>query len=115
MFKAKTGADTATARDIVVSANVEAQADNERLKVIASNRWMTFLFVFMSLPVGIYLWQTIVIDKIICKWIWGVTCSTDPIGGEISVWVSTIIAGTFGYGAVQGIAKMWFRGRSKSE
>ena len=111
MFKAKTGADTETAKNIVVGANVEAQANNERLKVISGNKWMTFLFVFMTMPVALYLWETVFIDKIACKWIWGSTCSTDPIGGEIAEWCKLIIAATFGYGAVNGIAKTWFYGK----
>jgi len=113
MFKAKTGADAETSRNLVVQANTETQGNNERLKIVVGNKWMTFLFVFMSLPVGLYLWQTIFIDKILCKWIWGATCSTDPIGGDVGVWCGLIIAGTFGYGTVSAIARTWFHGRSR--
>ncbi len=111
IFKAKTGADSDTARNLVIQANIESQNNTERLRIVSSNKWLTFLFVFMTMPVALYLWQTVFVDKIACKWIWGTTCSTDPIGGEVAHWCSLIIAATFGYGAVQGIAKTWFSGR----
>lgn len=113
MFKAKTGADERTARDLVVSANTENANNTEKLKVISSNPWMTFLFVGMSMPVMFYIWQIIFFDKIACKWIYGTTCNTDPITGAGAVWVGVIIGGIFGYGTVQAITKSWFSGRSK--
>lgn len=113
MYKAKTGADTATAQAVIAGLNAEGAQNVERYKAMAGNPWLTFLFVFMSMPLGLYLWQTIFIDKIVCKWIWGVTCSTDPIGGDVGMWCGIILAGTFGGGTALGIAKSWFHGRSK--
>ena len=112
MFKAKTGADERTARDLVVSANKENEVNVERLKVVSSNSWLTFLYVFMSLPVGLYIWQIVFFDKILCKWIYGNTCTTDPITGDGGVWVGLIIGATFGVAGIQSITKSWFGRRT---
>lgn len=113
MYKAKTGSDTETARNLVVAANVENATNVDRLKVVASNKWLTFLFVSMAAPLVPYIWKVIFFDKIACKWIYGDTCTTDPIAGDVGVWCGLIIGGIFGVGVVQHVTKSWFYGRSK--
>jgi len=108
MYKAKTGADEATARNVIAAANVENANNTDKLRVIASNPWLTFLFVFMAIPVALYEWKAMIIDKIVCVWIFSDTCNTDALHGDLSTWANIIIGGVFGFGTAQTIAKHWF-------
>lgn len=76
-------------------SKIAAQTDKERLDhqeredalrarmsvmvAEAGSRINSIVRATLSVPVIVYLWQTIIIDKIVCKWVFGVACRTDDL------------------------------------
>lgn len=82
----------------VAKAKVAAATDKERLDhqeredalrsrmavmvAEAGGRINAIVRATLSVPIVVYLWQTILVDKIVCKWIWGVECKTDDLSAN---------------------------------
>ena len=102
IFQARTGAT----KDVAVAAISGAVQENHdqvnRLNVIAGNKALTYLVVGFALPLMLFLWQSVVWDKLACphlSWLSNFSCTTDPLKGQIADWATTIIACLFGSGA----------------
>jgi len=106
---ARIGGDVTVAKALVTAAVTDNQTSVSRLKVIAGSKVLLFLIVGFALPYMIYEWQCIVIDKI---WLDG-KHATDPLGGDLSAWATTIIACLFGSGTALTAGHMYFN-RSKA-
>lgn len=104
LTSARLGADTTVATALVAaSAHSEASAV-DRLKVIGSSWVLMALTVGFATPYIIYEWQCIVYDKVLMH---GAT-TTDPLGGDLSAWATTIIGCLFGSGTVLTAGHMFF-------
>ena len=99
---AKIGGDVSVATSLV---NAQAVAEHERvagLSVLAGSKVM--LFIVVALPYMIYEWQCIVYDKV---WMHGLT-KTDPLGGDLSAWATTILSCLFGSSTLLTVGHMYF-------
>lgn len=108
---ARLGADTNVIRAAMTAAGVEQQTRVEGLKVIASSKVLLFLVVGFALPYMLYEWQCVVYDKI---WMHGLT-KTDPLGGDLSAWATTIITCLFGSGTAVTMTHMYFNRNKAGE
>lgn len=107
IMQAKTGADRDTAVAILKAAEVEAHERTAALSIIAGNTLLTLLVVSFAIPLVLYEWQVVVVDKLVCNW-FSLNCSTDPIKGQVADWATTIIAFIFGTPAAMSLGRMWF-------
>lgn len=104
LTSARLGADT-TVATALVSASAHSEAYGvDRLKVIGSSWVLMALTVGFATPYIIYEWQCIVYDKVLMH---GAT-TTDPLGGDLSAWATTIIGCLFGSGTVLTAGHMFF-------
>lgn len=108
--------DVATA---MLKAAAQAEITNaHKLSIFASNPLLTALLIAFALPLAIFEWKGIFVDKVVgpgCIW-YTHACwvgRTDPITGQIADWAQTIIYFLFGAPTAMGIGKMWF-GRNKT-
>lgn len=75
------------------------QAKVDLLKTEQGN-WLTrCIRPLMAFPVIIFLWKVIVLDKVVAPMV-GVKWHTDPIDGNVAIWVGIIISGYFVYTTV---------------
>jgi hypothetical protein len=92
LVQARIGGDVEMAKTLVYGTVEQNRTRVAGLQVIASSRWLMFLFVGFALPFMIFEWQAIVYDKIIMHG----TTSTDPITGELANWGQAVIYSLFG-------------------
>ena len=94
-FVAKTGAS----RDVAVAA-IAAQAQ------VAGKWWfVAALMPALAGPFVIWSWKAIAVDKVLCVFLFGVTCSTDPLGTDLMEVYKTIIYSMFGFAAIREFTK----------
>lgn len=107
----RTGADVNIATQLI-QGQAQADARNvQRLSIFASNKILMFILVGFAIPIVFWFNKAVAYDKIICVWIWGTTCSTDELKGEVLEITRTVIYFLFGTPAVMGLGKMgmaWF-------
>jgi len=125
LYQAKTGTDKTTA----TAAVQENNANTEKLRIVAGNKWLTWLFVLGALPPILTEAKVMLVDKIACpavnlplsvaqkaagvhQYFMGLDCMTDPTGGAVAVWAAMAMGALFGYGTMQTVASNWFARRS---
>lgn len=118
LVSARLGVD----RDATIGLLQAAAKDNltnaHKLGIFASNPLLTCLLIAFALPLAIFEWKGVVIDKVVgpgCIW-YTHACwvgQTDPLKGMLADWSQTIIYFLFGAPTAMGIGKMWF-GRNKT-
>jgi len=109
-------AKTNASRDVAVAAvQAAAQEADGRAKTwgfISGSKLLSLLVIFLAVPIGLYEWKEIVVDKIIgpgciLEWCW--IGNTDPIGDTmVAGWMNTIIASLFASSSVLAVAHLWW-------
>jgi len=102
---AKIGGDVAVAKEIIASQHKIAEANNQRLAIMASNKLLLALLVAFAAPLVIYEWKVVVYDIVFASITHG---TTDPIKGQVFEWTNSIIAFLFGSTTALALANMWF-------
>lgn len=76
-----------------IAADVRIQSLNAQRDVLiaeSGHRWTINGIIrgALSMPAVFYLWQIILIDKVVCKWL-GVACATDDLStnGWTYIWI----------------------------
>lgn len=115
IMTARIGGDKARAEEIVKLAMAEKHEQNTWLSIIASSPLLTWLIILFALPLVIFAWKVVVIDKVIGPGCIFNACwdgSTDAIKGQVAEWANTIIVSIFGSATAIPVAKMIFANRS---
>src|SRR5882757_6175039 len=87
-----------------IEAEIAARAQASAIIVAEQGRWWTSIIrPLAALPVVIYIWKVIVVDKVLG---WG---STDPITGEVATWAGLIVATYFGGRTIEKVARIFRR------
>lgn len=102
-------ANAVTEQDRIASGERISALQSKRDVLIAEagSGWNTIGRFILMFPFAIIVWQYIVWDKIACKWftaaeLVGPTCSTDPLGGELSYLLYVV----YGFYFLNEIAKV---------
>ena len=109
-YKAKLDATNTTERlatDLAakeIEGEIAAQAEARKIIIAEQGRWWTSIIrPLAALPVVIYIWKVIVIDKVLG---WG---TTDPIIGEVATWAGVIVTTYFGGRTIEKVARIFRR------
>jgi hypothetical protein len=113
LVTARIGGDRDVATKLVQGAAAADHENTNRLGVIASNKFLTFMLIGFALPWIGYEWKVVVWDNILSPWFLGHEGYTAAIGGSVGEWATTIIGFLFGSSTTLAIGKMWF-GRDKT-
>lgn len=82
------------------------QAKAEVLKAEQGHWFTRSIRPLMAMPVVIFLWKVIVVDKIVGPAL-GYKWATDAITGDAGVWVGLIIGGYFLHGSLMEGIRRW--------
>lgn len=113
LVQARIGGDRDVATKMVQGAAAADHENTNRLGIIASNKFLTFMLIGFALPWIGYEWKVVVWDNILSPWFLGHEGYTSAIGGSVGEWATTIIGFLFGSSTTLAIGKMWF-GRDKT-
>ena len=109
-YKAKLDAANTTdhiAADLAakeIEAEIAARAQASAIIVAEQGRWWTAIIrPLAALPVVIYIWKVIVVDKVLG---WG---TTDPITGEVATWAGLIVTTYVGGRTIEKVARIFRR------
>ena len=109
-YKAKLDAANTTERLAVdlaakeIEAEIDARRQASAIIIAEQGRWWTAIIrPLAALPVVIYIWKVIVIDKVLG---WG---TTDPINGEVATWSGLIVTTYFGGRTIEKVARIFRR------
>lgn len=96
------------ARDVAVEMLRSSASDNQTrvaiLQIFSSTPVLLGLLVAFSIPPVAYEWKVVLVDNIICPVLWGVTCETTAIRGDVMDWMRTVVNWLFGTGIALAIA-----------
>lgn len=118
LVSARLGVDRDVAVGMLKAAAQDNLTNSHKLGIFASNPLLTCLLLAFALPLALFMWKGIFVDKIVgpgCIW-YIHACwigHTDPITGLLADWGNTVIYFLFGAPTAMGIGKMWF-GRNKT-
>jgi hypothetical protein len=102
-YKAKLAAVNSQDEHAIDLAKADLLAQIEARKqatILAGNRGASIIQELFAIPVVIYVGKVVLWDKVLASWTNG---STDPIDGQVGVWVSLIIGFYFGGQIVSGV------------
>ena len=109
-YKAKLDAANTTDRvaaDLAakeIAAEIETRKQAAAVVLAEQGRWWTAIIrPLAALPVVIYIWKVIVIDKVL-----GLG-TTDPISGEVATWAGVIVTTYFGGRTIEKVARIFRR------
>src|SRR5258705_5179489 len=109
-YKAKLDATNTTERlaaDLAakeIEAEIEVRKQASAIIIAEQGRWWTSIIrPLAALPVVVYIWKVIVIDKVLG---WG---ATDPITGEVATWAGVIVTTYFGGRTIEKVARIFKR------
>jgi hypothetical protein len=109
-YKAKLDAANTTDRlaaDLAakeIAAEIETRKQAAAIVLAEQGRWWTAIIrPLAALPVVVYIWKVIVIDKVL-----GLG-STDPISGEVATWAGVIVTTYFGGRTIEKVARIFRR------
>jgi hypothetical protein len=109
-YKAKLDAANTTERlaaDLAakeIEGEIAARKSADAVIMAEQGRWWTAIIrPLAALPVVIYIWKVIVIDKVL-----GLG-STDPINGEVATWAGVIVTTYFGGRTIEKVARIFRR------
>jgi hypothetical protein len=109
-YKAKLDATNTTERLAVdlaakeIEAEIEARKQASAIIIAEQGRWWTSIIrPLAALPVVIYIWKVIVIDKVLG---WG---TTDAITGDVGTWAGVIVTTYFGGRTIEKVARIFKR------
>lgn len=120
LVQARTGADLGVAVEMVKASALQEHENTSKLAILASNPLLTFMLAGFALPLIIFFWKVVVVDKVL-----GTGCidlyywkgcwlgKTDELNGNAGDWATTIIGFLFGSGTTLAVGKMYF-GRDKT-
>jgi len=109
-YKAKLDATNTTERlaaDLAakeIEGEIAMRQEASKIIIAEQGRWWTSIIrPLAALPVVIYIWKVIVIDKVLG---WG---TTDPITGEVATWAGVIVTTYFGGRTIEKVARIFRR------
>jgi hypothetical protein len=109
-YKAKLDATNTTERlaaDLAakeIEGEIAMRQEASKIIIAEQGRWWTSIIrPLAALPVVIYIWKVIVIDKVLG---WG---TTDPITGEVATWAGVILTTYFGGRTIEKVARIFRR------
>lgn len=97
--------ELATARNTLENAKTDRERiyAEERIKALEAHRdvliseartpWNSITRTAIVAPFVVYIWKLVIYDKISCPWLYGDTCSTDPL----SPWLVGLAGMTLGF------------------
>lgn len=112
MYQARWG----VSRDVAITA-IQAMAQDNQTKVswiqaVSASPVFAIVVLGFALPPIIFEWKVVVIDNVIAYWGKGYT---PAIGGEVGIWMGTIITGVFITAGGAGIAHTVFSNWQKDK
>lgn len=110
---ARIGGDVEVAKAMVTGIVSEGQTRVEFLKTVSQSKFLMCLVGGFAVPWIVYEWKVVVFDNMLCPYIYGKACFTNPITGLVAEWAGVILAGIFGTGSVMAVGQMFFNRRER--
>lgn len=110
---ARIGGDVDVAKSMVTGIVAEGQTRVEFLKTISQSKFLMCLVGGFAVPWIVYEWKVVVFDNMLCPYVYGKACFTNPITGLVAEWAGVILAGIFGTGSVMAVGQMFFNRRER--
>lgn len=110
---ARIGGDVGVAKSMVTGIVAEGQTRVEFLKTISQSKFLMCLVGGFAIPWIVYEWKVVVFDNMLCPYVYGKACFTNPITGLVAEWAGVILAGIFGTGSVMAVGQMFFNRRER--
>lgn len=108
---ARIGGDVDVAKAMVTGIVAEGQTRVEFLKTVSQSKFLMCLVGGFAVPWIAYEWKVVVFDNMLCPYVYGKACFTNPITGLVAECAGVILAGIFGTGSVMAVGQMFFNGR----
>ncbi len=110
---ARIGGDKEVAKALVSGVVAEGQTRVEFLKTVSQSKFLMCLVGGFAVPWIVYEWKVVVFDNMLCPYLYGKACFTNPITGLVAEWAGVILAGIFGTGSVMAVGQMFFNRKER--